>query len=153
MDSEPFKRLHPDDRRDIIQGLRHEFASLFEASRQSPAAPPPDKPPVNLDGRDAQVWAAAARTEVDRAIANFLTREQVEFLIERILTERLNRIGLPTDPEHIEETGETVRGAMRWQKRIDKVWGGVILTGLVSAALFVLKLIPGNVSLPGQGGH
>lgn len=119
-----------------------------------------------VDGRSASPWQPVGMSEerlrlvfkdmiapleervreIQSASVHFVPEEKIDHKI----ADRFRSIGLNVDPEHIEETGETVRSAMKWQKRIDKVIAGIVLS-IMSALIYAFAQMLG-LKLPSPGG-
>lgn len=134
--------MHPDDLQRILDAL--------DRSNQ-----PATNPLVAaMNGADAEVLRRFVSTEVEKTLAPVL-RKLESFLpdseIERRLVAKFERIGLRVDDDHYEETGEAIRGFMKWHKRADKVLGGIAISILGAVVLALLKMVGINVPSVGSG--
>lgn len=106
----------------------------------------PQPPAEALTGADARLISDSIKLLINERVASFLPAEEIDRRINREINDRLNAIGLRTDPEHVEETGEAIRAALKWHRRLDKVIGGMIATAL--AAIITALLHAAGIILP-----
>lgn len=134
-------RLHPDD-----------IAALASALREGPVRTPvPPSTPDIFTGIDARTLEAMIRSAIGEKVALFVTADGIRAMIREELQTTFRGVGLPIDEDHIEETSEAVRSAIKWHKRIDKVVAGMAISVLGAIGYALLNLV--GIRLPNTGGH
>lgn len=95
-DDSALPRLHEDDRRWLLEGLREDLRAIFEATAQGPAASAPGRPPANFDGLDSQQFSRFKR-DILHDVGDAVRQATTTFLPEDEINERIASVNSAID--------------------------------------------------------